>query len=796
MTKIKINKNGKVNIKWNVKPIDYNKDTEKSIIAKFSDKYGIPKDSITVEPVMMIGTKDGNPVSVTENMIGDIQNPHFQQDVLFKRYLEENDITDCDFKKIIEIDNSINSLINYDEYRSRKNYSLKWIKWSNFMSYGPDNYFDFTTLNGLTLLTSEPANQGGKTTFCLDLLRFLFYGKVTSRDSDWTLSKVFNIYRPEETEVSVEGCIELNGENYVIKRVVTRPPLKKRTAKSRVAHKVSYYKIVNGEYVDLEDNENLNEDTSTETNIAIKEAIGNEKDFDLMICVNDSNLKGLISLKDTDRGRLLSRWIGLLPLEEKEQLARQKYNASIARGLVSSLYNKDELSNLNKKLRGDNDEYRALISELEKKVSEKEKEVDAKTKERDRILSSMEKIDKNLIMIDVKTLENELAMVSEEGKRKQSQIELEKENLKKYNGISFDETEYEAVDKKFLNLSGRLAELRQEILTKRSKINTLKKGEYCPTCGARLKGVDNSKLIESEQESIDRITIEGKKCASDVEKAKQDREKLSTKRKEYNEKLRIELLIEKLGVDIECLRAKYREKKQMIATISDNKAAIEKNNELQQKANILSELIGQVNKEIRNMSEQISANKTQIVSNNSEIEKNEKFIESILSEEVLVRNWKIYLTMIGKNGVSKMVLRSILPFINGELKNILNGVCDFTVEIAIDEFNDVSFLMTHNGVTNSLSSGSGFEQTVASLALRSILAKISSFSKPSFVVFDEILGGVADENYDSVRKLYEKISKDYDFILQISHLKNLYEWHKNFIKITKNGDISTIEKVA
>jgi hypothetical protein len=52
---------------------------------------------------------------------------------------------------------------------------------------------------------------------------------------------------------------------------------------------------------------------------------------------------------------------------------------------------------------------------------------------------------------------------------------------------------------------------------------------------------------------------------------------------------------------------------------------------------------------------------------------------------------------------------------------------------------------------------------------------------------------VADENYDQVKLLYDKIKKDYDFILQISHLKSLYEWHSSIIKITKKNNISVVE---
>ena len=39
---------------------------------------------------------------------------------------------------------------------------------------------------------------------------------------------------------------------------------------------------------------------------------------------------------------------------------------------------------------------------------------------------------------------------------------------------------------------------------------------------------------------------------------------------------------------------------------------------------------------------------------------------------------------------------------------------------------------------------------------------------------------------------FYKIAKDYKCILQISHLKALFEWHKHFIKIKKKNDISVI----
>ena len=110
-----------------------------------------------------------------------------------------------------------------------------------FLSYGKGNYFDFTKLDGLTLLNSNPENQGGKTSFAIALLSFALFGKSFRTP---TLESTFNIHLPEATEVMVEACIEINNVDYVIRRTVNRPILKKRTAKSKITQKVEYFKLI------------------------------------------------------------------------------------------------------------------------------------------------------------------------------------------------------------------------------------------------------------------------------------------------------------------------------------------------------------------------------------------------------------------------------------------------------------------------------------------------------------------------------------------------------------------------
>ena len=335
--KVNLGSNSKIRIDWHTLSMDYSHQVEEEIIAKFRKKYGLSKDQIKVNPINYVANENGEKQTFNNDITYNIQHPEFQQK-LFKDYIKEREIVDYDFDRILEIDKRINEKIDYSLYEPNKQYFIKWIKWDNFMSYGSGNKFDFTDLNGLVLLSSDPANQGGKTTFCLDLIRFLLFGKVTSRESDWTLSKVFNKYLPEVTDVVVEGCIVIDGVEYVIKRRVSRPQLSKRSEKSKVTHKVDYYRLVNGEYIDLLDEECENGQGVKDTNKIIKDTIGNESDFDLMICVDSDNLKGLISLKDTERGKLISRWIGLIVLQKKDEIARKVYNEEISKTLMLSRY--------------------------------------------------------------------------------------------------------------------------------------------------------------------------------------------------------------------------------------------------------------------------------------------------------------------------------------------------------------------------------------------------------------------------------------------------------------------------
>ena len=209
--------------------------------------------------------------------------------------------------------------------------------------------------------------------------------------------------------------------------------------------------------------------------------------------------------------------------------------------------------------------------------------------------------------------------------------------------------------------------------------------------------------------------------ATDAKKAEQDKmtkkiESLDDSRTKYNEKVRLELIIDKNEVDLENLRAKLKECNRILKDLEKNEEIIRKNNEITAKINVIDATIKEEEAVNRRLSNEIVELRTEYKADAAMIEEKTKTVEIILEEEILVRRWKIYLDIVGKNGIAKMVLRESLPMINGELRRLLDGVCDFDVEVDIDNHNDVTFYKIHDGVKAGLGGGSGFEQTVASLA--------------------------------------------------------------------------------
>ena len=760
---------------------------EKSIIAKIAKKHNVSPGKVrfTTKKVYLDGTPTTD-TALNAEMINNIKDPKFQQD-LFKKYIQENGVKDCNFDEILKIDSRVNSLINYDAYEKSRRFVLRYAKWSNFLSYGKNNFFDFTKLSGLVHLKGDPANKSGKSTFAYDLIHFALFGKTRSGKAD-KFSELFNNYLPNERELFVEVGISIDGEDYLIRRTLTKPDPKKKT--KTISNSVNYYRLNgDGAAEELKDDENMQGISTTKTTKAIKEAIGSEEDFDRIISANAKDLDELISMKDTDRGRVLSRWIGLLPIEDKEQVAKDMW-AKASVGRLCDVYDRETLKTEIEELNKENEASLLTIEQNKVKIAENKALLENDSRSKDVLLSSKQKVDDSLLHIDVTTVENRMQKIVEEGKKNNLELKSVEEELAKYGEVEYNDDDYKALQEKRDNYTNLIAQLKAEMKAKKREAEALEKDEYCPTCHQKWPNKDNSKAIERLKLEYAEDIKRGTNMKAEQDAVISQMNAMEDNRKKHIDKSQKEIKVASLKVTREKLLAEYTKLKKISADYKDNKATIIKNNEIDTQVNVLKENIATYDGIIHRLeAESVSAQKD-IETNNETIREKGTYIKRIEEEIETEKTWKLYLQMVGKDGISKMVLRNTIPTINRALDDLLCDVADFKVEVEVNEKNDIEFWLVRDDVKTRLSAGSGLERTEAALALRVVLANMSNLSRPPFIVLDEILGSVAAENYDDMKRLYDKIVLEYDFVLHICHID--LDWYDKTILVTKKSNISTI----
>jgi DNA repair exonuclease SbcCD ATPase subunit len=244
---------------------------------------------------------------------------------------------------------------------------------------------------------------------------------------------------------------------------------------------------------------------------------------------------------------------------------------------------------------------------------------------------------------------------------------------------------------------------------------------------------------------------------------------------------------------MEGLRVDIKENKGILKAYKRNIKSIESNREVESKVLGYNQLLSNLNGERDEINKTITDLGNEIKNSENVIKENKELIKSIKKETDVLRIFEVYHKMIGKNGISKLVLTSVIPIINYELQRLIDDVCDFELELSMNDKNEVEFLIIKNGVEKKLKSGSGFESTVASLALRCVLGRISTLPKPNVIVFDEVLGKVADVNLDNVKMFFDKIKTMYDIILFITHNPIAQDWADKIITVTKKDDISSLK---
>jgi DNA repair exonuclease SbcCD ATPase subunit len=764
--------NPPIQVVWEDISENFTQDKIKSVKHYFQKKYGSTNVNV-ITKVKNIQEDTMQSVDVSVN----IMDTNYQTDLL-KQFLKSKG-----YENRIDEVMSINRMVenkmseSEDETSSFKKWYIKNIEFSNFLSYGDNQRIDFDKCNGITVVESNPPNFGGKTVLSVDLLMFLFFNETTKTSK---AEEIFNRFT-DKNSVVVKGEIIIDGEEYIIVRNIERKMSKK--GEWNVKTELDFFKKLSDGSL-----QNFTGEQRRETEQFIKTSIGSKDDFLMTILTTATNLEDLLESKPTARGQVLSRFMGLEFLKKKEESAKQIYS-DFSKSMLSNVYNTEQLKSDNEQYETDIENFKTSIDTLKDELNQVEVNLTKGKDYRDDMLKKKHTdIDNDIAQTNPDKVQDEI-----------NSFEYQKGDIiKKSNELQVVEPSSFYYEDQHDKVKEEYNEVFKEKIQVESKIKSIEElkssvdgGIKCEHCGIDLMmaSITQSKIAEldgynrqkEEKEGLmtvlsgkEQAFVQLKKEFDEYEKNKLIKEKYDLSIESYN--LKIENLKQKLG--------RYNE---LIEKIKEN----EKIEGMLLKAGIR---IEELEREKTQKQTLINNNTYQITSLEDKIKNNLNTIIKIQEESEKEKLYKIYLEAFGKNGISKIIMKTMMPIINSELQRLMEDSSYFKLEVRINDKNEVEFMMIDNGtgVEKLMTSGSGYEKTIASLALRSVLSKICSLPKPNIIVFDEVFGKISNDNLEMVSEFFIKIKEYFEKIFVITHNPMVNQWADTIVKIRKEDNISKV----
>jgi DNA repair exonuclease SbcCD ATPase subunit len=754
-----------IQVVWEDTPDNFTQERIKRVRSYFEKKY----KSKNVNVVTKVKTAETDIQSVDVSM--NILDENFQKE-LIKKFLESNGY-EKDLDEILKIDNVVEDKIASEkaDITPFKKWYIKNIEFSNFLSFGDKQTLDFEKVKGIAAVESNPPNFGGKTVLTVDLLLFLFFNTTTKTNK---AEEIFNRFRDKD-KVSVKGEITIDGEDYIIVREVNRK-LKRDKSGYTVSTSLDFFKkLADGSL------QNFTGEQRRETEEFIKNSIGTMDDFLMTILTTATNLEELIDSKPTARGQVLSRFLGLDSLKLKEDVAKE-ITSTYSKSMISNIYNvetlKEEIEIAKLDIEQENKNIQTYVDEL----NDVNTRIEKGQEYRDELIKKKHTgLDEELIRVNPERVEMEI---------KEYGVKIA-DTLKELGNINvvepskyYHEDEHDEVKEVLSEEKIKLATISSKKEDIEKELESFSGGLQCQYCGIVLA---QSEYTEKKKEELTDLTNGVSVTSDKVKEYIVKEQSFVDLKKEFDLYERNKLIKEKFEIQLESLELKKGGLEDKLKRFKEVQKKLEENKKIDETILKADMRLDTLTTERDGVNTKISNSKNNIKNRESKIEENKDFIKRIKQEEEKVRLYKIYLELFGKKGISKMIMRSMTPVINSELQRLLIDSAEFKLEVRISDKDEVEFWMIDNNtqIEKLMSSGSGYERTIASLALRAVLSKVCSLPKPNVVVFDEVFGKISNDNLEMVSEFFHKIKDYFEKIFVITHNPMVSQWADSIVKIEK-----------
>jgi DNA repair exonuclease SbcCD ATPase subunit len=718
----------------------------------------------------------------------DLRNP----DVLFRlmrEYYSNNNITEEEWlavKKQVGV--YLAHVLSADDVVRNTKWSLRYLQFDNTFAYGEGNVLNFDQMNGIVGIFGP--NRIGKSSIIGSMMYALF--NTTDRGNVKNLY-VVNVRRPY---CYTKAIVNVNGTNYVIERQTVKHESRRGRGQAYAGTSLNIFKInANG------DAEDMAGEQRNDTEKVIRKLIGTADDCLLTSIATQDDVKLFINQGTSKRLKDLSRFLDIDIFDK--MFDRAKIDVNVNKNMLKNLPDRD---------------WTSLIEDLLKKIRDKELLIEEKDQQREDAILRLQELRTQLSafkdfnpvtksQVDqqrtwVASMEDANSKMRQEIEAIDAQIAEKVDKIAKVDdalmGSDLDELRkrletYRTLESSFMNLKvlydKDIAILKQQERSLKI-LDDVPCGNLFPGCKFIKDAFKQKDKVEFQREKVKCALERLEKAQIALEELKKEDlpskvsklEKLKTLRATLQNDIdRLKVIKDRKEYDLSVAMPKLENAKRRLIELEEA-LKNEENVEVVALRNALDE-VQQIIKRIDGEKLMLASEVGRITSDLLKLEDERKRRQELLQ---LMKAHELIAQAFSRHGIPSLIIASQLPLINAEVAKILNGIVNFTVELAHDDDSDsMEIYLDYGDSKRVIELGSGMEKTIASIAIRVALINISALPKTDMFIIDESFGALDPAGVEACNRLLISLKRYFKTIIVITHVEGVKDVADHIIEVQK-----------
>jgi len=757
-------------------------------------------ESVTVQ------NKPGKRISV-EELSNEVEHENLRdiatQEKLIGEYLKDYKLNETVLQKVFEFNRKYNTLAEQsDDVARNVHWKLKKVEWNNLFNYGTDNSVDFSNVNGVLGIFGK--NYSGKSSV-VDSILWTIFNSISKN-----VRKNVDIINQNREEAS--GCVEIEIDNKTYKIVreakkYTKKLYGEETVEAKTSLDFSSVDNATGE------KESLNGLDRNETDANIRRVFGSIDDFLLTSMTSQVGSLAFINEGSTKRKEILGKFLDLEHFDKKFKLAKDE--SALLKGAIKRLEGKDFDAEISKtltdiidneilternkskclELKDDLHNHQISLSELKAKIAAGPKQ---------------EFIDINKVQKDIQVKQQEIVTVKNKNGEFQKEIDKRQpvllqlnEALSKYDfeKLKNDKKELEKLNKNAVLLESAVKMLQKQQKEQQKKISILDNvpcGDEFLSCRFLVDAAKERELVpETEKELLQNETL-----LKEVEEKVRNDQTL----KHINKFEQLNSSLHLLDKEISDFNLKMEKGKNTINSCQQQLLELENLQKVYQENEAWMNQLLQIKEQQKDINSKIILAQTVLEGCESDSQKlyrehgslvNKK--ETLEREKVELANlrdeflaYDLFLKTMHSNGIVYDIIKKRLPVINQEIAKILSNIVNFEIFFE-DDGKKLDIYIRHPKYDpRPIELGSGAEKSIAAIAIRLALIKVSNLPVGDLFVLDEPATALDEENMEGFVRIIDMIKNQFKAIILISHLDALKDIVDEQIIIESSGGFAKV----